>query len=109
MTFVGDNPSPRPWRVCGRAEGTKYGESYIEDAKGKSLTTSDGFFMRPDDSDLIVRAVNVHADLVAAIRRLLDTHGEVWRVIDGVNQRERECLCDACQEARAVLIRATDG
>lgn len=97
----------RPWAIGPSIGGSKY-VSIVDPAGDAEL----GDWMiaervrRPEHAALIVRAVNAHEGLVAALERLLDVPDRWdWGEPAG-NIRERE---DAREQARAALKAAAHG
>lgn len=88
--------APEPWTVAGRAGGRKYGEAYVVDASGASLTASDGCFKDPDVAQLLV----VAPALLAALRKI---------AAGSMPGHEEQAATSLVSWMRGVAIEAIDG
>lgn len=77
-------------------------------ADGYVVLDSNGNFYARTYSSLDARLIAQATAMLEVLRRILSQHCEHWEVIDGLNQRVADCLCAACQDARAIL-RAMEG
>jgi hypothetical protein len=89
----GPKHTPLPWRQAGVA-------FEIKDATGETV----GFTVEPVDAALIVRAVNAHADLLAALENLKREYESLWS--EATDDQHGRPNAPAYKRAKAALAKA---
>lgn len=102
---MGAETTPPPW-VCGdESDPNQCGNIYSHDATGSIIASCVDFIYAPRDKSeqnanaaFIVKAVNCHDELVAALKACITTHCS-----------NEKLFCSACSPARAALAKAEAG
>lgn len=100
-----DRASPRPWRFLPEVDPAPM------DAKGWFIVKGQVYGMAPADATLIVRAVNHHDELVAALDGLCDADADSDARYYHDDGRDSVCSChgfghfDTCPSEGCIAVR----
>lgn len=102
VTAALTNHSPLPWRwtPCETEDGDPISGAQLVRSDSKpvwSVDCGDYLGLSDADAEFIVRAVNCHDELVAALKALAERHE--WQPLLG------RCVCDQHERARALLAK----